>query len=82
MKTAAQAGFTPLPEPLPGAVEWELWTHTPALIPDGDTVDPLSLTLSQQDRTDERVQLGLEPLTRQCKGRVPYACRFAVCCAL
>lgn len=64
-KTAAQAGFTPLPEPLPGAVEWEFWTYTPALTPDGDTVDPLSLTLSLQDRTDERVQLGLDALTRQ-----------------
>ena len=57
-----------LPEPLPGACEWELWHYDPALIPGSETVDPLSLTLSLQGNTDERVQLALDGL----KGRFPW----------
>ena len=67
-KTAAQAGIEPLPEPLPGACEWELWHYNPALLPDSETVDPLSLTLSLQGNTDERVQLALDEL----KERYPW----------
>jgi DNA-binding MarR family transcriptional regulator len=67
-KTATQAGIEALPEPLPGACEWELWHYNPALIPNSETVDPLSLTLSLQDNTDERVQLALDEL----KGRFPW----------
>jgi DNA-binding MarR family transcriptional regulator len=67
-KAATQAGFEMLPEPLPGACEWELWHYSPALVRDSDTVDPLSLTLSLQDNQDERVQLALDEL----KGRFPW----------
>ena len=67
-KTATQAGIEALPEPLPGACEWELWHYNPALIPNSETVDPLSLTLSLQDNTDERIQLALDEL----KGRFPW----------
>ena len=67
-KAATQAGFETLPEPLPGACEWELWHYSPALVRDGDTVDPLSLTLSLQGNQDERVQLALDEL----KGRFPW----------
>jgi len=67
-KVATQAGFETLPEPLPGACEWELWHYSPALVRDSDTVDPLSLTLSLQDNQDERVQLALDEL----KGRFPW----------
>ena len=67
-KAATQAGFETLPEPLPGACEWELWHYTPALVRDSDTVDPLSLTLSLQGNQDERVQLALDEL----KGRFPW----------
>ena len=63
-----QAGFETLPEPLPGACEWELWHYSPAIVPDSDTVDPLSLTLSLQGNQDERVQLALDEL----KGRFPW----------
>lgn len=65
---ATQAGIETLPEPLPGACEWELWHDNPALIPNSDTVDPLSLTLSLQGNTDERVQLALDEL----KGCFPW----------
>ena len=68
LKVATQAGFETLPEPLPGACEWELWHYSPALVRDSDTVDPLSLTLSLQDNQDERVQLALDEL----KGRFPW----------
>ncbi|MBI4204921.1 MAG: hypothetical protein HY527_07825 [Betaproteobacteria bacterium] len=51
-----------LPEQLPGACEWQLWHYNPALVSDGETVDPLSLALSLQDETDERVQLALGEL--------------------
>jgi len=67
-KTATKAGIETLPEPLPGACEWELWHYNPALIPESETVDPLSLTLSLQGNTDERVQLALDEL----KGRFPW----------
>lgn len=67
-KTATQAGIETLPEPLLGACEWEIWHYNPALVPDSDTVDPLSLTLSLQGNTDERVQLALDEL----KERFPW----------
>jgi DNA-binding MarR family transcriptional regulator len=67
-KAATQAGFETLPEPLPGACEWELWHYSPALVRDSDTVDPISLTLSLQGNQDERVQLALDEL----KGRFPW----------
>lgn len=67
-KTATQAGIKILPEPLQGACEWELWHYNPALVPESETVDPLSLTLSLQGNTDERVQLALDEL----KERFPW----------
>ena len=67
-KTATQAGIDVLPEPLPGAFEWEIWHYNPALVPNSETVDPLSLTLSLQANPDERVQLALDEL----KGRFPW----------
>jgi len=67
-KAATQVGFETLPEPIPGAYEWEIWHYSPALVRDGDTVDPLSLTLSLQGSQDERVQLALDEL----KGHFPW----------
>jgi len=67
-KAAVQAGLEMLPEPMPGACEWEIWHYTPALVPSSDTVDPLSLTLSLQGNEDERVQLALDEL----KGHFPW----------
>ena len=67
-KAATGACIEPLPEPLPGACGWELWHYNPALVPNSETVDPLSLTLSLQGNTDERVQLALDEL----KGRFPW----------
>ena len=67
-KTATNAGIETLPEPLPGACEWQLWHYNPALISESETVDPLSLTLSLQGNTDERVQLALDEL----KERFPW----------
>ena len=67
-KSAAQAGVETLPEPLPGVCEWELWHYSPAIVQNSETVDPLSLTLSLQGNTDERVQLALDEL----KERFPW----------
>lgn len=61
-KSATQAGFETSPEPIPGACEWEIWHYSPALVRNGATVDPLSLTLSLQGSQDERVQLALDEL--------------------
>lgn len=67
-KTATRAGIETLPEPLPGACEWELWHYNPVYISNNKTVDPLSLMLSLQANPDERVQLALVKL----KERFPW----------
>lgn len=59
---ATRTGLTPLPEPVSGAIEWQLWTYDPGLGTSRKIVDPLSLTLSLQSQSDERVQLALEEL--------------------
>jgi hypothetical protein len=64
-KAAMDAGVQELPEPETGAQEWQLWTYSPALMPDATTVDPLSLTLSLQENADDRVQLALDELKGQ-----------------
>lgn len=61
-ETATNLGVEVLPEPSPEACEWEIWHYDPATMSPGETVDPLSLTLSLQDNTDERVQLALDGL--------------------
>jgi hypothetical protein len=61
-RAAVRAGLEVLPEALPGACQWQVWSYTPALLPDSKTVDPLSLTLSLQDEADERIQLALDEL--------------------
>ncbi len=67
-KAATETGIEILPERLAGAGEWQLWRYNPALAPDREKVDPLSLTLSLQDEADERVQLALDEL----KERFPW----------
>lgn len=67
-KAATDAGVRELPEPEPGAQEWQIWSYSPALLPDASTVDLLSLTLSLQENTDDRIQLALDEL----KGHLPW----------
>jgi len=67
-RASTQAGVRQLPEPGSGVQEWQLWSYSPALLPDAATVDPLSLTLSLQDSTDDRIQLALDEL----KGHLPW----------
>lgn len=67
-KAATAAGVRELPEPEAGAQEWQLWSYSPALVPDANTVDPLSLTLSLQENADDRIQLALDEL----KGQFPW----------
>jgi DNA-binding MarR family transcriptional regulator len=64
-KAAMQAGIKPLTEPEEGCCEWQVWSYSPELLFDSQMVDPLSLTFSLQNETDERVQLALEELQRQ-----------------
>jgi hypothetical protein len=47
-----------------GSVEVELWWYDPMLLSEGQEVDPLSLYLSLQDSTDDRVHTALEELLR------------------
>jgi hypothetical protein len=67
-KAATDAGVRELPEVQADAQEWQLWSYSPALLPDTTTVDPLSLLLSLQDDADDRVQLALDEL----KGQLPW----------
>lgn len=67
-KAATAAGVRELPEPEAGAQEWQLWSYSPALLPDANMVDPLSLTLSLQENADDRIQLALDQL----KGQLPW----------
>jgi hypothetical protein len=41
-----------------------VWSYSPALAPNSDTVDPLSLMLSLRDEADERVQKALARAAR------------------
>lgn len=67
-KAATDAGVRELPELDMGAQEWQLWSYSPALMPDATTVDPLSLSLSLEDNADDRIQLALDEL----KGQFPW----------
>ena len=67
-KGATGNGVRELPEYAPGAQQWQVWSYSPALVPDADTVDPLSLALSLRDSKDDRVQLALDEL----KGQFPW----------
>lgn len=54
-----------LPEPDTQSFELEIWSYRPALLAEGDRVDPLSLYLSLKDNRDERVEAALEELMRE-----------------
>lgn len=60
-----KADMAELPESMPNAYACQLWNYSPALGPDSDMVDPLSLMLSLRDITDERVQSALDDLKEQ-----------------
>jgi DNA-binding transcriptional ArsR family regulator len=64
-KAAMKAGVEELMEPREGCCEWQLWNYSPELLANSRTVDPLSLTLSLQHETDERVQMALDELRKQ-----------------
>jgi hypothetical protein len=64
-RSATRAGLQTLPEPISGAHQWQVWTYDPDLAMSRKTVDPLSLTLSLQGESDERVQLALDELKEQ-----------------
>jgi len=67
-KRAVEAGVREAPEPVAGAREWQLWSYSPALVPDSVTVDPLSLILSLQQVPDDRIQIALDEL----KAKLPW----------
>jgi hypothetical protein len=51
-----------LPQALPGATEWQVWSYSPAMVAKIKTVDVLSLWLSLKDDPDDRVQMALDEL--------------------
>jgi len=61
-KLASQQGVKTVPEREPGTLQLELWNYSPALAPGTALVDPLSLMLSLQSDTDDRVQQALAEL--------------------
>lgn len=67
LKSPGLKNVTEVPEPLPGGCQLQVWTYAPIVVSDTKadekkTVDPLSLSLSLEDSTDERIQLALEDL--------------------
>jgi hypothetical protein len=67
-KAAQETGIHTLPEPQPGVSQWEVWSYTPSLGQNSQVVDPLSLTLSLKDESDDRVRQALEAL----RGQFPW----------
>lgn len=67
-REALKTGTREAPEPSDGAQQLQLWIYDPALVPSRETVDPLSLMLSLQDSTDDRVLQALDAL----KGQLPW----------
>jgi hypothetical protein len=47
------------------ACEWQIWSYAPILVANDKAVDPLSLWLSLQGATDDRVQLALDELEKR-----------------
>mgnify|MGYP005625030887 CR=1 FL=1 len=47
--------------------ELEIWSYDPSLLTDGPVVDPLSLALSLQHETDERVEMAVDELLDKMK---------------
>jgi len=47
------------------ACEWQIWSYAPILVPNNKAVDPLSLWLSLQGATDDRVQLARDELAKR-----------------
>jgi len=67
-KAVRRARVETVPMRMPGADEWQVWSYSPELAPNSDTVDPLSLMLSLRDEADERVQQALAEL----RGTLPW----------
>jgi len=63
--SVTRADLETLPEPLPGAYQWQIWAYDPNLGIPRKVVDPLSLTLNLQGDSDERIQLALDELKDQ-----------------
>lgn len=59
---AFESQFTIFPEGDSNTIRLQVWSYHTWLLDDAPTVDPLSLIVSLQDETDERVQIALEEL--------------------
>lgn len=67
-KRAQAAGVRHELTPAPGAVQWQIWSYPPSLLHDSEAVDPLSLTLSLKEETDDRIRQALDEL----RGKFPW----------
>lgn len=61
-KAALHSGWKELPGPDTGASEVQIWAYNPDILESSPYVDPLSLWLSLQTTSDERVQSALDEL--------------------
>ena len=61
-KAALHGGWKELPGPDTGASEVQIWAYNPDILESSPYVDPLSLWLSLQTTSDERVQSALDEL--------------------
>ena len=64
-KIAKAADLEVLAAPDDEACEWQIWSYAPILVPNNKAVDRLSLWLSLQGATDDRVQLALDELEKR-----------------
>jgi len=61
-KAALRSGWKELPGQDTGANELQIWAYNPGVLENSPYVDPLSLWLSLQATSDERVQSALDEL--------------------
>jgi hypothetical protein len=59
-KLASQQDAKTVPEPEPGALQLEFWNYSPALVPGTALVDPISLILSLEGDSDQRLLQALD----------------------
>lgn len=65
---ALKSGVQRVNGPDQGVTQYEIWRYEPRLLPNEPAVDPLSLILSLQEETDERVGQAIEQL----ESRLPW----------
>jgi DNA-binding transcriptional ArsR family regulator len=67
LETTAELRIIPAVSKNAAQTEFEIWSYAPALLSDGNHVDPLSLALSLKNEKDDRVQIAIDELLEDLK---------------